>query len=188
MRIAITGGIGSGKSYMTNYLSKKGYKTCSADEIAKNVLYYPNVLEKVEEAFPNVFTDGKLDRNKLSIEVFSSAKHAKKINGITHPIILKEILSVDEGGKIVFVEVPLLFEGNYQNLFDKIVVVKRKKGKRIAAVKKRDNLKGKDVKLRINCQINYDKYDFSPYTVIENNKTIKDFEKKIDEFIETLEK
>ena len=81
--------------------------------------------------------------------------------------------------KIVFAEIPLLFEGNYQSLFDKVIVVMRDMEDRIRAVAERDGLSRTQILARIKKQCNYEKNYFSGHTVIYNNGDISSLKEQV---------
>lgn len=156
-KIAITGGIGSGKSFALNCLRDLGYPTFSCDEIYKEIICSPVYILEIEKNFPTCVNDGVIDRKALSQIVFADSHARQKLNEIAHPLIMQTLL--ERMGKtqaeFVFAEVPLLFEGNFENLFDGVVIVNREIKERVGAVCARDNLAEQEVLDRINAQIDY---------------------------------
>ena len=161
-KIAITGGIGSGKSVVVDHLRKQGYSVFSCDEIYKEIIDLPAYIEKVQEEFADAVFEGKINRRKLAEIVFSNAEKREKLNAIAHPIIMnklqKDMQSVQDFA--VFAEVPLLFECGYEDLFDEIIVVTRNVNERIASICNRDRVKPIDALHRINAQVDYDNPSF----------------------------
>ena len=98
-----------------------------------------------------------------------------------HPLVLKTAINkARRGGKeLSFVEVPLLFEGNYQKTFDGVIVVTRGLDLRIAGVKKRSDLSEEEIRKRMSAQINYQEFDLSPYTVIDNDGAMAELKEKV---------
>ena len=90
------------------------------------------------------------------------------------------------GKGIYFCEVPLLFEGSFEKLFDGIIVVLRDKQSRVNAVSKRDNLSQSDVLLRISNQVDYDNMNFEKYYVIHNTADIQSLREQTIKIIEKL--
>ena len=128
LKIAITGGIGSGKSVALKTLAEYGFNTVSCDEIAKTLFDKKCVKEKLQTLFPSAVKDLDLpvDRKKISQEVFNDKEKLKALNAITHPLIMEEALAIANAfDGVTFIEVPLLFEGGFANLFDKVIVVVR---------------------------------------------------------------
>lgn len=176
-KIAITGGIGSGKSEVSKIIKSLGYEVFSCDEINAELLKKRKVLKQLKALFPTTvkgFFRPKLDKKALSSVVFSDKSALEDLNGLLHPLIMETLLSKMEKAntKAVFSEVPLLFEEGYHDLFDSVIVVKRDKEERIKSVMKRSNLTEEEVIRRINNQIDYDKLDFKGLNIIINDSDI----------------
>ncbi|MDE7076091.1 MAG: dephospho-CoA kinase, partial [Clostridia bacterium] len=119
--------------------------------------------------------DGTLGRRALSKIVFGNEKLLQKLNNITHPEIFKAMFAKAECDRgLVFFEVPLLFEGGYQDLFDGVIVVLRDKKNRIGSVSKRDGLTEQEIENRINRQFDYANSNFEQYYVIHNDGNFGD--------------
>ena len=141
IKIAVTGGIGSGKSTVCNLIAKLGYPVYSCDEIYAELFVSGAFLKEIIAEFGDKVADGKgrIDRKKLAAEVFSDDSKLERLNAITHPAIFSEMFRRAEERKgLVFFEVPVLFEGGYQKLFDEIIVVMRDMADRVECIKKRD--------------------------------------------------
>ncbi len=156
-KIAITGGIGSGKSLAAKYVAEMGYPIFSCDEINRDLLTDPKYVEKIQKIFPNCVHDGKIDKTILKATVFADKAALKSLNAVAHPMIMGRLFSAMEKSesKFVFAEVPLLFEGNYEKDFDEVIVITRDLEERIHAVKKRDGLDEQEIKDRIAAQFDY---------------------------------
>lgn len=179
IKIAVTGGIGSGKSVVCEIIKKQGYPVYSCDSIYSELLNSAEFLKKIDDEFYGVFkSDGSLDRQALSEAVFNNEAELKKLNSITHPEIMSAALKKMEGEKLAFLEVPLLFENGFENLFDGVIVVLRDKEERIRSVIARDKIDREHVLLRINKQFDYDNFDFTKYYVIHNCGNLVDLEQK----------
>lgn len=182
--IAVTGGIGSGKSTVLKILSQSDFSTVSCDDVYKKILNSRIYKKKIKEIFPDC-VKGKwllsVDKKSLSNKVFNDKKELEKLNAITHPLIMERALKQANRSKttLSFVEVPLLFEGGFQDLFHHVIVVKRALSDRIESVKIRSSLSEKEILERMNNQIDYESFDFSDYTVIENNGTERELREKI---------
>ena len=184
--VAITGGIGSGKSEVCAYLKSLGYVVLSADEIYKNLQKKPEFIEKVYRSLQiENFNYNFFDTKKVANIVFNDPEKLKILNEITHPIIMKEMLDESKKYKgIVFNEVPLLFESQSQNYYDEIIVIVRPLNDRIKAVNLRDNLSEGEILKRINTQIDYEKFNFNAHTVIVNDGSISSLKDKVKAVIE----
>ncbi len=156
--IAITGGIGSGKSTVLRILKNAGYPVYSCDEIYKEVIKQADYVEEVKHVFPGVVENGEINRQKLASEVFNDEDKRTALNAIAHPKImqaLKEKLQTSKEG-FVFAEVPLLIEENYQKDFDAFIVILRPLSDRITSVCSRDGASEALVRSRIRTQYNYE--------------------------------
>ena len=126
VKIAITGGIGSGKSTVLEIIRGEGFPVYSCDEIYSQLLNGAGLTAEIGKAFNDVVDEnGKLDRKKLGALVFSNAAELEKLNNITHPKIFKAVFEKMQDKEISFCEVPLLFESGYEKYFDNVIVVMR---------------------------------------------------------------
>ena len=192
--IAITGGIASGKSTVLKTIKELGYTVYSCDEIYKELTSDSSYIVIIEKEFPGVVCDGKIDRSKLAQIVFSNETARKRLNAIAHPLIMERLLKRMQNAKemLVFAEVPLLFEGNFQSLFDEIIVVYRNKKERVDAICQRDCISEKEAYARINSQFDYDdSYNLqqikeSRVFILENKNDELSLRKKIEALIGRL--
>jgi len=173
--IAITGGIGSGKSLVGKILKSSGCEVIEADEISKELNKRGNACyNAILKEFGKEFLDEnlELDRIKFRNYIFSSEKRVKRLNEITHPIIIDEIFAAAKscGGKFVFVVVPLLFETNTQNKFDKIWIVSMNAKARAERAAKRDKVSEAEILNIMKNQIDYNRYNLAD-TIIYNEGT-----------------
>ncbi len=131
LKIALTGGPGSGKSTVARMFRDLGAQVIDADEVAHAVVAKgtPAWEELRREFGPDYFQeDGSLDRAKLSHLVFQDAGARQKLNVIVHPRVTREIARRLEelaarGVKLVLVEVPLLYEAGLEKNYEKVIVV-----------------------------------------------------------------
>lgn len=193
-KIAITGGIGSGKSMAASLIRKMGYPVFSCDKIYKEVLPSADYIQMIKEYFPAALSNGGIDRKKLAEIVFSDEEKRKTLNGLSHPLVMKNLkMKMEEcGDGLVFAEVPLLFEGNFENEFDEVLVIERNLASRIQAVQVRDGLDSKDVQKRIRAQFDYHSEEGQTRMknchayIIENNSSVESLSKKIENFLQFI--
>ena len=126
--IAVTGGIGSGKSFILRCFHKLKFRTFSFDEEIGKKLYIKGGrgYNKVKELFPEAICNYGVDKQKLSKIVFSDREALQKLENAIHPIIREEFWIFAEkhfstSQKTIIVEVPLLFENGLHKNFDIII-------------------------------------------------------------------
>ncbi len=160
-KIAITGGIGSGKSTVLKHIADLGYPVFSCDEIYREIIQTKEYVSKIRTAFPSCITDGKIDRKILSELVFKNEEKRLLLNSIAHPLIMQRLVERMQisSSTLVFAEVPLLFEGGFENLFDCVVIVIRDKEKRVNSVALRDGITRSEIENRICSQFDYSSQD-----------------------------
>ncbi len=188
MRIAITGGIGSGKTFVANYIKSKGYKIIDTDYIAKELMAkgennYHNILKYFGSDILDI--NGEIDRVKLRNIVFHDDKKRKLLNSITHPNIMDKTIAESAGEGTYFIEVPLLFEENLESYFDQAWVVDCSEKTQIERVCERSNLSQDEVLDIIRCQMPRDD-KISKADVVINSERNDIFE-FIDKLLMSLE-
>ena len=156
-RIAITGGIGSGKTLAAECLRELGYPVHSCDEIYKEVIQLPSYIEKIALEFPQCVRGGAIDRKLLSAEVFNDEEKRMLLNSISHPLIMKRLFEdmAKEKTDVVFAEVPLLFEGGYENQFDGVLVIARSQENRLRGLQNRDHSSIMEIEAKMSAQFQY---------------------------------
>ena len=173
--VAVTGGIGSGKTEVINIIKSFGYKVYNLDEIYRELLKNYEFLQEVcgiLKVFPILNSDGSytFDHRKAGENAFSDEKIKTELNAFTHPRIMakfKELISAENG--LVFCEVPLLFESGLKGEFDKVIVVTRDLRIRIEAVKTRDDLTEEEIIKRIKNQFDYANFIPDEHTIVIEN-------------------
>ena len=124
MIIGIMGGVGSGKSTVLNYL-ENNYEAniIEADKVAKEVMLPGNdVYNEIVKTFPEVIVDNKIDSKKLAEIVFNDKEQLEKLNSITHPGAVKEIISRIKSSKkrIIVVESAILLGSGVEQYCDEL--------------------------------------------------------------------
>jgi dephospho-CoA kinase len=156
-KIAITGGIGTGKTYISRFFVQMGIPVFYADEEAKKCYGMPEVIEALRTQLgEEVFTDGQLDLKKMAACVFQYPEKRAQVNGLIHPKVMElfEAWAAQQGTASVMMETAVLFENGLERYFDMVVVVDAPMEVRIARIKKRNpNLSEQEIKERINAQM-----------------------------------
>lgn len=159
--IGLTGGIGTGKSTVSDYLKKHDIFVIDADKIAHDITKagQPAVF-KLRDAFGNdvLKSDNELDRKALAKIAFSSDENKSKLDEITHGAIKEEIARQLEeakecGEKVAVLDVPLLIETKMNEICDVVWVVKAEYSTKIERIKARDNMNEDEIAARMNKQL-----------------------------------
>ncbi len=155
--IAITGGIGSGKSVVSTILRILGYKVYDCDSRAK---YLMNANLKLQNQLratfsESIFKNGIIDRVALAQMVFSDKQHLQRLNAIVHPAVRLDIehwTKLNSSDSLLFVETAILRESKMEELFDMVLNVTASQSTRIQRVMHRNNLSREAVLARISNQ------------------------------------
>ncbi len=189
MKIGITGGIGSGKSTVTDYIIKRGYQVFDADKIAHEIEEPGGgVLLKLASVFgPEILAeDGSLDRKTMAAVVFSDDKKRKILNDITHReihAIITEGLSHPETDP-VFTDVPLLFESGFNKELDRVWLVTASEETRVKRVVARDGGTPEEVRARIRSQMSDEEKEKMADAVISNDCALEELYEKVDRLLD----
>ncbi|MAD98337.1 MAG: dephospho-CoA kinase [Flavobacteriaceae bacterium] len=173
MVVAITGGIGSGKSSVVKEFQKfANVATYIADVEAKRIMTTsPVVREKLINAFgPQSFSDGHLNRQFLADLVFNDPKKLAQINSIVHPEVFKDlrVFVSQHKDKLVLYESALVFETGSAELFDVVILVSAPEKVRIQRVVQRDGASEKQVLERIHKQWSEERKKLQSHYLISN--------------------
>lgn len=158
LKVGITGGIGSGKSYVAEIFKALGVPFYDADREAKDIMVTSDtVRENLKEAFGEAvyLEDGQLNRAYLSSVVFGDERQLQRLNSMVHPAVIAhgEAWSNRQTYPYSLKEAALLFEsGSYKKL-DYTILVTAPEEERIARVMKRDNATRDQVLARISKQL-----------------------------------
>lgn len=189
--VGLTGGIGSGKSTIAEYIHSKGIPVYIADDQAKKIMDDPEIVKKVREIFEeNVVENEKLNRKKIAELVFSSPNLLKKLNEIIHPAVREDFnkwLKNNEKSNFIVKEAAILFEsGSYKDC-DKIILVTAPQDIRIERVMNRDKVSRGQVLDRMKNQWSDEqKAAFSDYIIDNTDLSIS--LKEVDLILKELNK
>lgn len=190
--IGLTGGIGAGKSTVSDYLRNKGYVILDADQIAHEITEKGNpVLKKIAETFgaEMIMDDGNLDRKKLASVVFSNQEKKEQLEEITTKrvveIIGERLDELRQHGNydIIFVDAPLLFESGADKLTELVWMVTADDEVRIARVMERDHASREEVVRRIANQMDNHEKIRRAQEVIDNSQGKEELYQQIEELL-----
>ena len=192
MNIGITGSIACGKSTVSDYLIAKGYTIIDADKLGHVALTSDDVKRKLAEKFGDkILENNEISREKLGKLVFGNDDNLKILNSIIHPKIKELILKLQEEHKdenLVFLDIALLFEANFVDLVEKVVVVYVDEDVQLERLMTRNSLSKEDALKRIESQMSpREKASLGDF-VINNSYSKEDTFQQIDEIIEKLKR
>ena len=156
--IGLTGGIGSGKSTVANYIASKGIPVYIADEEAKKIMERTDVKHNIQNLFPQsvLNDDNTLNRNKIAEFVFSNPEKLKQLNAIVHPAVKNDFsnwMKEHKDASFIIKEVAILFETGGHKDCDKVILITAPEDVRIERAMKRDNSSKESVLARIKNQL-----------------------------------
>jgi dephospho-CoA kinase len=190
--IGLTGGIGSGKSTVANYIASKGIPVYIADEEAKKIMERTDVKHNIQNLFPQsvLNDDNTLNRNKIAEFVFSNPEKLKQLNAIVHPAVKNDFsnwMKEHKDASFIIKEVAILFETGGHKDCDKVILITAPEEVRIERAMKRDNSTKESVLARIKNQLpEADKIKLSDFVV--ENTNLETTLLKIDEILKILAK
>lgn len=155
-RIGLTGGIGSGKSFIANILEHMGFPVYYSDLRSKELTKSnPTIRTGLISLFgEDVFLDGELNTQLVATKIFQNEGYRQKVNELIHPVVRKDFEDwvKNQNSDLVFNEAAILFEtGAYKN-FDATILVCAPVELKIQRVMKRENCSREDVLARMNKQ------------------------------------
>jgi dephospho-CoA kinase len=194
VNIAVTGGMGAGKSFVADTLAKMlGVDAVSADALCRDLLEPGQAAyEKIRKQFSSDFflENGEINRPYLRKTIFNDNLVRKKVDDILHPLVREELLlkckEAEERRINIILEVPLLFEKGWQQDFDTTLVVYADDETCLKRIVARDQVSVEDAKEGIACQMSLLQKCKLADSVINNSGPSSATLKKLGEFIEIL--
>ena len=186
--IGLTGGIGAGKSTVSQILAELGACVIDADKVGHDI-YLPGkeAWQQVTAAFGRdiLAPDQTIDRKKLGALVFGSDEARKKLNGIVHPLMFQDIdrrikAKRAEGfTKPIIIEAAVLIEANWLPLADEVWLIVTNKTAVIDRVAIQRGMVAKDTEARIASQLSNSERQKYAQVVIENDGSLEELQQKI---------
>ena len=188
--ICLTGGMGCGKSTALSFFKSQGFSVASADQVVKELYERPEVVLKVSQILgldPEGFS-----KEAVAQVVFSDKAKLQQLENLLHPLVRMEVDYIrkefeKQKKEVAFYEVPLLFEKNMQNLFDKTLCIGASVDVQRERIKKRNPLwSDVEIKGRLAAQMPLiEKKDLSDF-YIDNSMGLKELESSCLEFLDGL--
>jgi len=192
--IGLTGGIGSGKSTVSRFLSELGAVVLDADKVGHEA-YQPGTetWKEVVAAFGQeiVAPDENIDRKKLGAIVFSDPAALERLNGITHPRMYDMMaIRIEEyrqqGVEVVVLEAAILLEAGWTPLVDEVWVAVASEPTVVRRVRERTDLPEEQIRSRIRSQLSNEERTKQASVVISNDGSLDELRAKVKELWEGL--
>lgn len=195
--IGITGGIGTGKTTVANYIESKGYKVISTDKLAKDILNNnKEVKEKIirifgEEAYVNETYNSHLIFEKIFGGEKLNENLLFELNKVVHPVVIEEMIKITEKfikqkEELIFIESALIYEAGLEEGFDYIILVVANENKVIERLIKNRNLKEHQIRNVMQSQIPQQKKEQVADFVLVNDFDIATLQKNTDLILEII--
>jgi dephospho-CoA kinase len=156
IKIALTGGIGTGKTYISKQFLDMGIPVFYADEEVKKLYFSKEVIAFFKEKYgDSFFTNDLLDLSKLAAFVFSNIENRQQIEAFIHPIVMQkfEEWATQQHSSTIIMESAIIFETGLEKFFDKVILVEATLDVRIKRIKNRNpHLSEAEIMQRINSQ------------------------------------
>ena len=195
LRVALTGGIATGKSYVLARFRSHGVPTVDADTIAHEVVRagQPAAIDIRERFGDTVFgPDGELDRQSLARRVFDNADDRKILEAIVHPHVRAAIdhwfAEIDAAGSARFAvaDIPLLFETGRETQFDQIVVTACPPELQLDRLMTRDTISSADAQKRIAAQLSTDDRLAGADFAVHTGGSFAETDNQVDQIVAAL--
>lgn len=193
--IGLTGGIASGKSTVAKMFVAEDIPLIDTDLIAKDLLKkdtlcYKEIVEYFSSAI--LYSNGDINRKKLAKIVFNNPTKREELNQMVHPRVKDEVFNLftkykNEGKELIILDVPLLFETDFQSYVDEVVVVYCTLDKQIERLMRRDVIDEEYARIKIKAQMDLEeKKELADY-VIDNSYSILETKKDFNRVLEEIE-
>ncbi|WP_410501652.1 dephospho-CoA kinase [Exiguobacterium acetylicum] len=189
MRVGLTGSIATGKSTVSSYLKQKGIAVIDADIVAREVVEPGGrAYDAVKQAFPEAFEQGRLVRPKLGQIIFQDSEKRQQLNQLMHPSIRQQMLDEADaykrsGHSLVVFDIPLLLEGDWRSLFDRVVVVYCPEDMQLRRLMQRNDLSETEAYARIHAQLGIEQKKELADDVFFNDGSFDSLYQQIDEWL-----
>ena len=189
--VGLTGGISSGKSTVSSYLKQLKIPVIDADEVARKVVE-PNSqgAREIRKTFgSDVFEeDGSLNRQKLGALIFSNTENRKKLDELLQPLIKIMILDeieeyLQKGENMIVLDLPLLFEKQYEELCEEIIVVYIPKELQLERLMKRNQYTKQEALSRIDSQLSIEEKRKRATVLLDNQGTIQQLYHQVEQWL-----
>lgn len=190
--IGLTGGIASGKSLVSKMIQEYGFTVIDTDEIAKDILNNnQEVINKVKQFFPESYQgNNKINRKILGEIIFYDQNRRMLLNDIIHPLVKQIVLKTikESNDEYLFIDVPLLYEANFSNICDEVIVVYVTYDTQLKRLMVRDNIDEEYAHQKICSQMNLEEKKMLADYVIDNNGSIENTKQQLIDILKQITK
>ena len=188
MILGITGGTGCGKTTLLKEIEARGGLVLDCDAVYHELLTRDlELLNAIDNRFPGVVVDKKLERKKLGAIVFADEQALQDLNAITHGAIRAEIVrKLAENPKLAAIDAIALFEGGLAALCDTTVAVTAPRDSRIERLMARDGITREYAEKRIDAQKSESWFRKMCDHTLHNDGTQEEFQRKCSEFLDSI--
>ena len=184
--LGLTGGIGMGKTTISNFLKKFDFKILDADLISRQVISRPATLQQLAACFGQTIIDqnGELDRKALGTIVFNNPGKLAQLDQIMQPLIRAEYTSQLKQARqakipVVVIDAALLFEQNYAGKCDAVMTVSLPQELQLKRIMQRDKITKTEALKRIASQIPDEKRKKMATIVIDSSGTVEETQAQV---------
>jgi dephospho-CoA kinase len=187
LRVALTGGIGSGKSLVGEILEELGALVIDSDQLAREVIERgsPGYEEVVTAFGDSILSEGQIDRSKLAAVVFNESDLRKKLESIIHPLVreaAEKLARKLPSGAILINQIPLLVESDGAKRFDYVVTVSADEEIRRERLRLR-GLKDYEITQRMAAQVSDSEREKIANFIIRNDGSIDELTRAVEELM-----
>ena len=195
LKVALTGGIATGKSYVREKFESLGVPTIDADALARDAVRpnSPTLTLVVDRFGPDILLpDGTVDRVKLGSIVFADDQARKDLESIIHPAVYTAItawqvrLLTKGQAHLAIADVPLLYETGHAHEFDRVVVSICAPEKQLARVMERDRLSEEEARRRIAAQLPIEEKARRADYVVDTNGSFENTDRQVVDVLQQL--
>jgi dephospho-CoA kinase len=184
LRVALTGGIGSGKSLVGEILEELGALVIDSDQLAREVIERgsPGYEEVVTAFGDSILSEGQIDRSKLAAVIFKESDLRKKLESIIHPLVreaAEKLARKLPSGAILINQIPLLVESDGAKRFDYVVTVSADEEIRRERLRLR-GLKDYEITQRIAAQVSDSQREKIANYIIRNDGSIDELTRAVE--------
>lgn len=174
IKVGVSGGIGSGKTFVCKLIEKQGYPVYYADPRARDLMnQHPKIRQSLIELFgEKIYINDELNRAFLANIIFNNDEKRLLVNSIVHPIVYSDfnLWAEHQSTELVFQENALMFDNQSYSRFDKTILVFADLETRIQRVMHRDKTSREEILSRINSQGNPEEHKLLADFVIDNSQ------------------